>query len=222
MKMDIKIWTVNEGKITEIKIPELSNSIFTVKAEDETKEIKEETTQKKQYEQALKATSKTYSEKKGKRIAYINRQPIYENVLNELKDESENKYLQILKSYSPTYKKNTLQTQKWAYTKYMQQEGMEVKPPFRKYKSRGHRKPTEDSVAFNKTYKTWIKESDIKKVKKAINHYGYNYKPTSDTIQERTGLPKGRINATLKHLREQGQVSRTYNEEDGSVVYRTI
>ena len=81
--------------------------------------------------------------------------------------------------------------------------------------------PPDGAIARSKSYAVWVMPDDIDKVKRAINHYGYNYKPTMDNIINQTGLASNRVKGTIDVLKDQKKIKLTYTDA-GHLIYRWI
>jgi len=273
-QIEIKIWTVKEGKVEEIMIPEFNNKIFVVKKEADVKiesplekgetiferhnqkiyknvykEVKQHIDSgkssrpdvmiilKKYYphykKQSLKILASFYrgyvegkyqnivnkptGKDKGTKLTIIGKCLIYDNILNELKEaikqrKGKSQLLTIIKQYSPNAKEPTLNWYLKKYKSYIKQN-----KPLR-VKRRRRKKPTPDSVRFNKKYHYWIKQEDIMKVKRGINTVGFNYRPTIKNIQKQTGLDLFKIRAVLDDQFRRGNI--TIEKEGREKIYR--
>ena len=292
MKMEVKIWTVKEGKIKEIKIEEFDNKLFVAKETEEKsifinpksstktdiidkgipvdcihhtriyKNILDEIKQyynfgntsvngiqkiiKKYYPkyvpQSLKTTASLYdgyikgkyqfknkdsnnqkqSLEMGPKIGHVGKVPIYKYIYKELKNAKEN-HTKILKRYFPKAKPKTISTKKWAYNRYIREQGGSVNyKSFRKKYTRKKAKPDPDCIFYNKTYKTWIRNNEINKVKRAINAYGLGYVPTSKAIAKRENMKLRRVNAVLGYLINKGEVRKVYIPKQKTFKYEII
>jgi hypothetical protein len=203
MKIEIDIITMTDGDIKEIK---MFNELYTVHL----KQV-----------QLHRQDLPSIVPDRGKRLGMRGHTAIYENILNRLRDTTHEKQYEVLKEYYPTYVPISIKT---ALTQYRNQIaspiflGKAIKP----YKQRHKRKP-EGAVAFVKTYGTWVKSGSVTKVKQAVHKYGYDYKPTFATLLKETGLTKVQLTATIRHLKDTGQLIAVRKGDDTlEIVYEPV
>ena len=225
--IEIKIWTMDKGKIKEIMIPEFDNQIFVVKEKRETI-IKVPST-------SVRRIAETPTDR-GKTIRLIGKRTGHQNVLDECKQlvEAGNyDFMPVLKKYYPNLRKTSYTRYACDYRQYL---GINIGRgrPTKKYfnvptttettpikkRRRRRKKPSPDCVGFSKTYKTWIKKDEVHKVKLAISTVGFGYVPNTKTIVKQTGLTKSRTSAILDYMISKELVKRVY--KNGICQYNLI
>jgi len=195
--IEIKIWTMEEGKIKEIIIPEFDNQIFVVK---EQKIIEKKVQRKKPVKES--------NIDRGEAIILKDDCYIYTNVLDECKKQAETgdyDFTDIVKKYHPNVKKGTINRYAYDYRKYLGisiGKGGNVKRTSKRTRRRRRTKPSSDCVYYNKKYHIWITKDDIHKVRLGINTVGLNYIPTSENISKQTNLKIERVRATIDELKK--------------------
>ena len=60
---------------------------------------------------------------------------------------------------------------------------------------------------FDDAYGTFVSKSDVEKVKRAILHCGFDYKPDAASIASQTGLSIFRTRATLHLMKSEGMIT---------------
>jgi len=134
---------------------------------------------------------------------------IIKQLVDELKGVfHETKRKAIIKKWYPYVSDDTLKRYSVTYASF--KNGKRDK---KKYKKR----PPENTYAYSKTYGTYIKKDEVKKVMNAIRTVEYNYKPTSDAIVEKTGMRKYRILATIGLLIDENKVG--FEVKNGTPIY---
>ena len=238
-EIEVKIWTIEKGKLKEIMIPEFDNQIFVVKQKKETTLDKAYNAVKDFNEEKIKRQIKNpKSLDVGKAIKLSDKQVIHTNVLKECKELANKGYynfVPIMKKYYPGLATLTYTRYAFNYRKYL---GIKVgrgrkttketfKMPtikttenIKKRKRRKRRRKPANAEGFNKKYNVWIYKDHLQKIKLAINTVGWNYVPNSKAIRQKTGLTKGRISATLDYMITKGMTKRIF--KDGTYVYEMI
>lgn len=205
--------------------PELSNILYPYRY------IKDDTTIK---------TKKD----KGRIIARMSHNSLYENILNDYKDAckrgfSRDEIKDMLKTYYPSSQLKSMNTYLSLYRRYLIKKGIikktidgyvyidddkeilikKEKRSYTKRKRRRRKRP--GSVGFDKRYNTHVMEEDVQKVKNAINTMELNFVPTSYNIKEKTGLPIHIVRATLHWMADQKMITWAYENGTGPI-YRMI
>ena len=183
MKEEWKPWEMKAG---EILVYKKGNKLYDLrKKQQETKSDKISTT--------------NFLPDKGRKIGFDNT-TIFENVYNEFKEEivmhipsfrNDKKLLAIIKKYygnisSANHYKND-------YVRFWNN------PKRIKERCRKHN----DIVGYVETYKTWIKKSDIKKIKVCLHKYS-NIR--SIGVERITKINHWRTIATLHFMKEKGMI----------------
>jgi uncharacterized protein YqfB (UPF0267 family) len=162
---------------------------------------------------------------KGKVIRYVSGVCIYDNVLSRIKEAVGNnasieQLRNILKEYYPNVKPLTVKKYVGAYRKAIVLREPESKFLHKKKRRRRRRrKPSKDCVGFDKTYKTWVRQSEVDDVKRGILTVKFNYVPTFDNIIEETGMKSERARAALSYLINKGIVTKKYLENHTTAYY---
>ena len=74
------------------------------------------------------------------------------------------------------------------------------------------------ALELSETYRVWVTEKLVSKVKQAIQHVELNYVPTSETIRKQTGLSMSKCQATLQYLLRKNMI-RFEKDEKHIVIY---
>ena len=201
MKVEAEIYTVQAGKVTQLKINDIIYNVteapsdFTIakvqRAWDEMQKAKPEIDLP---DIDLPETDLN----KGIRIAIHKGVPIHAYIVEQFKT-AKNTY-KLMKSYYPQFKSSSISRYVWAYRSYLGLVKPQSSKPIRPIKSRPKKKN------FVKTYQTYVKDDEITAVRQAIDHVAFNYQPTASNIETMSGLPKHRCNAVLKLLKDRGNV----------------
>jgi len=219
-EIEVKIWTIEKGKLKEIMIPEFDNQIFVVKE-------KKETSLDKAYK-AVKKIRLNENTDKGKIVYFGEKRTLHQNVIDECKEQSDKgniNFIPILKKYYPNLKKSSYTRYSCDYRQYLgiklgkgrPADKTHYKNTITKKRRRRRKKPSPNSVGYSKKYKRWIKKDEIHKVKLAINTVGFGYIPNTKTIEEQTGFTKHKIHAILDYMIKKGLTEKKH--KDGTYVY---
>lgn len=82
------------------------------------------------------------------------------------------------------------------------------------------RKP-KDAVGKDKVYGTYVLQSEIDAVKKAIGHVEQNYLPSTKGIQRITGVDIQRVRATVHFMKAKGMITST-RDKRRRMIHRII
>jgi len=168
---------------------------------------------------------------KGKFLKKIKSTLIYENPANDIKYFIDNGMSragleEILKKYYPNIKISSIKKYMVGYLSYLKSTGVDTThltrggSYYKKHRKR-RKAPSPDCIGFSKTYKTWIKDFELKEVQRLINMYKYGYKPTVKNMIKESYLTKPeRIRATLNYLQQEGKVIREPN--NNTYTYKMI
>jgi hypothetical protein len=217
MKKEIIVWNISEGKITEIK---MDDELYMVHLKQEKPAI----------ELHIQGTSlvaqgtPSIVPDRGTRLGTRGHTAIYDNILNKLKTTPYDKHYEVFKQYYPLYLPISIKTAITQYRNEMQTPLLTTTPAvkIRKPYRRHYKRKPEDGVAFVKTYGIWVKGASITKVKQAVHKFGYDYKPTHKTILSETGLTKSQLAATLKYMKEKGEIRAIRNDNTMELTYQPI
>jgi len=145
---------------------------------------------------------------KGKKVdMYGSSVGIFENVLNDIKDNPE-KINSVLTQYHPNVQPSTIDTYRTAYLYVInkEQKNIAAKP---------------GAIGFSKTYNVYPTAEDVKKVTRAITHVELGYTPTRESIVKHSSLPVNRVNGTLDVMKKTNIVKRK-RLDDGSYIFKLI
>ena len=230
-EIEIKIWTMKEGKVEEIMIPEFDNQIFVVKEKAKVT-YKVPTT-------SVRRIADTTNTERGKTIKLKGIRTGHQNVLDECKQLAETgnyNFTDIIEKYYPKAKRNTIIRYTFDYRDFLgikvgrgnalkrnpktTRRPIAIKETIVKKKRKRRRKPTPDCAGFNKKYEVWIRKDEMHKVKLAINTVSFGYRPNTNTIAKQTGLTKCRTNAVLDYMITKKLIKRFY--KDSTYQYNMI
>ena len=175
----------------------------------------------------------TGGEDRGKTIHQFGHNSIHSNVARDVKFAIENKQsiAKVLRRYSPKAGKSSINAYISLYKRYFREViGMDIRTrsprriTTKRFTTKGKRykrKPPEGCVAYDDTYKTFVRQDEIDSVMLAIKTVELNYNPTSEAIVNRSGVRKHRVAVTLHYLRDQNIIKYRINEF-GTPIYEEI
>lgn len=204
MKKLIKIWTVADGQIKEIKFED--GDIYEVQRKKQVEEPRTtmygSVVKPKKISRVQKtASTRKHLEEMG--VHFLRKSQglrIIKEAVNELKAKSLPESIKVLRKYYPKVKKDTLKNY---YSKY------------RKYMDKKKREKPSDCMGYDDTYKTWIKKEDYHNIYKKITAINYRDKSkcTSENLAKETGLGVQRTRATLHYMLDNGKIKQSFNED---------
>jgi len=175
---------------------------------------------------------------KGKFIKKFKGALIYENPANDIKYFIDNGMSragleEILQKYYPNIKMSSVKKYMVGYLSYLKSTGVDISHLTKsgpkigvKYKTKRRRRngknpPSSNCAGFSKTYKTWIKDFELKEVQRLLNMVKYDYKTTVKNMIKESYLARpDRVRATLDYLQQEGKVIK---ESDGNTyTYKMI
>jgi len=203
MKIEINLLTVEDGQPKEI---ELFGKIFTIQ---EKRQVLHMPTIK------VIPISKSYSSDipdRGNVLTRLGHNAIHENVLRDFKDavEHNRSVKSVFKKYSPKLSRGTIKSYTSLYKRYCREfENTKIITSAKKRRIRGKKykkTPPAGTYGYSKTYQTYIKDTEVGNVMRAIQTVRYNYKPTSENIAQETNMTRSRTLATLSLLQAQDKI----------------
>ena len=90
--------------------------------------------------------------------------------------------------------------EKQVETKVIERQPEKVRRKYTRRKPKG-------AYCHDKVYQKWVMNSEVQKVRNAIEHDENNYIPTTNAIVQQTGMTLNTVRATLHSMRVKGEVT---------------
>lgn len=128
--------------------------------------------------------------------------------------------VKVLRKEYPDINEDSLKKYEWIYRKWILKTPKGVRGkrgPYKKKHKKHHREQPSNTIGFDTTYNTWIRNDEHGLITRSLRKYGF--KATTKNIVEETRLKIGRINATLHYMVAQGEAYKNVNPNTGETVY---
>jgi hypothetical protein len=125
----------------------------------------------------------------------------------------------ILRKWYSHYKPISLKVLRQLYINYARGKYSNIVNIPRRRK---HHRKVVGAVYYDKSYKTFVKQSSIDKVKLAVNKFELNYNPTSEVLLKETKLSKNQLFATLSYMRKKGDIIVVHDDVRGTIYQPVI